>query len=237
LVGDRQVFVLDSGSITTSDKAAASGEATGQVPSGFRDASILITRSGWGALRERLEALLNGYHRQFPLRTGMPREEVKSRLASYVTRLTSRLFNELVERAVAEGWLAETGSALRLASHQITFTAKQQQAVDYLLYTFRQEPYTTPSVTQCEEQVSSEVLSALVEQGHLIKLNDDVIFLTETYDGMHDRVVDHLKEHGSITVAQVRDMFGTSRKYALAFLGHLDEKRITRRVGDERVLR
>ena len=219
LVGDEQVFVLDG------------------APSGFRDASFLITRSGWGALRERMEALLNGYHRQFPLRAGMPREEVKSRLASYVTRLTSRLFNEIVERAAAKGWLAETGGTIRLASHQITFTPKQQQAVDYLLYTFRQEPYTTPSVTQCEEQVGSEVLSALVEQGHLVKLKEDVIFLVETYGEMHDRVVAHLGEHGSITVAQVRDMFGTSRKYALAFLGHLDEKRITRRVGDERVLR
>ena len=133
--------------------------------------------------------------------------------------------------------VGRAGGALRLASHQITFTPKQQQAVDYLLYTFRQEPYTTPSVTQCEEQVGSEVLSALIEQGHLVKLNEDVIFLTETYEEMHDRVVAHLREHGSITVAQVRDMFGTSRKYALAFLGHLDEKRITRRVGDERVLR
>jgi len=46
-----------------------------------------------------------------------------------------------------------------------------------------------------------------------------------------------LKEHGRITVAQVRDMFDNSRKYALALVGYLDEKRITRRVGDERVLR
>ena len=219
LVGDQQVFVLDG------------------ATSGFRDASFLITRSGWGALRERLEVLLKRYHGQFPLRAGMPREEVKSRLASYVSRLSSRLFNEIVERAVAEGWLAETGAGLCLASHQIAFTPKQQQAVDYLLYTFRQEPYTTPSVTQCEDQVGSEVLSALIEQGRLLKLNDDVIFLTETHEDMQGRVVAHLREHGTITVAQVRDMFGTSRKYALALLGHLDEKRVTRRVGDERVLR
>jgi selenocysteine-specific elongation factor len=167
----------------------------------------------------------------------MPREEVKSRLGSYLPKLTSRLFNEIVRRATKEGWLVETGSVIRLARHQATFTAKQQQAVDYLLYTFRQEPYTTPSVTQCEEQIGPEVLNALLEQGQLIKLNADVVFLTETYEGMRDRMVAYLQEQGSITVAQVRDMFDTSRKYALAFLGYLDEKRITRRVGDERVLR
>ncbi|MFN2243538.1 MAG: selenocysteine-specific translation elongation factor [Anaerolineae bacterium] len=225
LLRDGQAFVLDSGLAADSGRPAV------------RDASFLITRSGWGALRERMESLLGGYHSQYPLRGGMPREEAKSRLAPYVAQLTSRLFNEIVEQAVSEGWLAEAGGAIRLASHQINFSPKQQQAVDYLLYTFRQEPYTTPSVAQCEEQVGSEVLSALVEQGDLIKLGDDVIFMTETYNEMVNRVVAHLKEQGTITVAQMRDMFGTSRKYALAFLGHLDEKRITRRVGDERVLR
>ncbi|MCI0888410.1 MAG: SelB C-terminal domain-containing protein, partial [Chloroflexi bacterium] len=50
------------------------------------------------------------------------------------------------------------------------------------------------------------------------------------------RVTDHLRQHGKVTVAEVRDMFGTSRKYALAVLEHLDEEHVTRRVGDERVL-
>jgi len=224
LIKDEQVFVLGN-----QEPAARAWP----LPA----TSYLITRSGWGALRERTEKMLAEYHGMFPLRAGMLREEVKSRLVRYQPKLTPKLFNEIVRRATQEGWLVETGSTIRLAQHQATFTAKQQQAVDFLLYTFRQEPYTTPSVTQCEEQVGAEVLSALLEQGQLVKLNEDVIFLTETYEGMRDRLVAYLQEHGTITVAQVRDQFGTSRKYALAFLGYLDEKRITRRVGDERVLR
>jgi selenocysteine-specific elongation factor len=203
----------------------------------WSDSSYLITRSGWGAVRERVEGLLGDYHQQFPLRAGMLREEVKSRLGRHIPDLTPRLFNEIVARAREEGWLAEVGSAIQLASHQVTLTPRQQQAVDYLLYTFRQEPYTPPSVAQCEEQLGSELLNALIEQGQMIKLSEDVIFLTETYEVMRDRIIAHLKEHGSLTVAQVRDMFGTSRKYVLALVGYLDEQRITRRVGDERVLR
>jgi selenocysteine-specific elongation factor len=231
LVHEGQILVLDSR--FPMDEAAAS------VP----DSGFLVTRSGWGALRERVEALLDDYHRQFPLRTGMPREEVKSRLAQHLSSLRAmptRLFNEVVSRATKESWLAEAGTAgdrIRLGSHQARFTDRQQQAVDYLLYSFQQQPYATPSVAQCEEQVGGEVLNALIDQGQLIRLNEDVIFLTETYEGMRDRIVETLKEHGSITVAQVRDLFGTSRKYALALVGYLDEKRITRRVGDERVLR
>jgi selenocysteine-specific elongation factor len=216
------------------------GAAQGNPAAGGRawsDSSYLVTRSGWGGVRERIETLLRGYHRQFPLRAGMLREEVKSRLGRYIPSLGARLFNEVVARGTEEGWLAEAGSSLQLASHEVALTPRQQQAVDYLLYTFRQEPYTTPSVAQCEEQLGSELLNALLEQGQLIKLSEDVIFLTETYEEMRDRIVAHLKETGSLTVAQVRDMFGTSRKYALALVGYMDEQRITRRVGDERVLR
>jgi len=199
--------------------------------------AFVISCSGWGAVRERLESLLGEYHRQFPVRRGMPREEVKSRLGRYVARLTPRLFNEIVTQAAREEWLVEEGGTIRLAAHQAAFTPRQQQAVDYLLHTFREAPYLTPSVSQCEEQVGTEVLSALIEQGRLVTLNEDVILLTETYETMRDRVVAYLQEQEGITVAQVRDMFGTSRKYALALVGYLDEQRITRRVGDERVLR
>jgi selenocysteine-specific elongation factor len=225
LIGEGQVLVLEGGVHQPDSEPAV------------RASSFVITRSGWGALQERLEGLLGEYHRQYPLRAGMQREEVKSRLARYIPELTPRLFTEIVDRARGEGWLAEDGASLHQASYQASFSTKQQQAVDYLLYTFRQDPYVTPSVSQCEEQVGAEVLNALIEQGQLVKLSEDVIFASETFEGMRDRVVAYLQEQGSVTVAQVRDMFGTSRKYALAFLGYLDEKRITRRVGDERVLR
>ena len=65
----------------------------------------------------------------------------------------------------------------------------------------------------------------------------NVLLLRETYDAMVKGITDYIRAHGSITVAQVRDQFGTSRKYALALMERLDELKITRRVGDERVLR
>ncbi len=223
LIGEGQILTLDG----------SDGET---VP----ESSFLVTLSGWNALQERLESLLADYHRQFPLRAGMPREEVKSRLGRTVADLSPRLFNEIVARATREGWLAESGQAndrLRRAGHQVTFGPAQQRAVDELLSAFRREPYTTPSVAQAEERVGSDVLAALLEQGVLIRLGEDVLLLAGTYEEMRERIVAHLQANGTLTVAQVRDMFDTSRKYALALLGYMDERRITRRVGDERVLR
>jgi len=227
LVGEGQVLTL-----------AARGATPGADPAAApQDSAFIISRSGWGAIRERLEELLEDYHRRQPLRAGAPREEVKSRLATHVPALTPRLFNDLVARAVDEGWLAETAGTVHRASHRAAFSAKQQQAVDYLFYAFGQNPYTTPSVAQADEMVGTEVLNALIEQGRLVKLSDEVIFLAETYEEMRDRVVTFLKQNERITVAEVRDLFNTSRKYALALAGYLDEQRITRRVGDDRVLR
>jgi selenocysteine-specific elongation factor len=64
-----------------------------------------------------------------------------------------------------------------------------------------------------------------------------VLLLHETYGELTTWVREHIAEHGSLNVGQVRDAFNTSRKYALALMEYLDDQRITKRVGDDRVLR
>jgi selenocysteine-specific elongation factor len=82
-----------------------------------------------------------------------------------------------------------------------------------------------------------ELLAYLAEHERVVPVADGVIFTPEAYRRMVADVIEHLRRECTITLAQVRDMFSTSRKYAQALLEHLDERRITRRVGDERVLR
>jgi selenocysteine-specific elongation factor len=67
-------------------------------------------------------------------------------------------------------------------------------------------------------------------------VSEDLVFSTAAYNRMVERVTEHLRSHGTITVAEARDLFGTSRRYVLPLLEHLDQKRVTRRQGDERVL-
>jgi selenocysteine-specific elongation factor len=82
-----------------------------------------------------------------------------------------------------------------------------------------------------------DLLAYLADQGRVVPVGEGVVFTKEAYEAMVARVRAHLEREGTVTLAQVRDLFGTSRKYAQALLEHLDEQRITRRVGDERVLR
>lgn len=196
------------------------------------DAAFVTTPGAWQALVGRLANLLAAYHGQYPARLGMPKEEVKSRL-----KMPPRLFAEVVRRAAAEGVVADDETTLRLPSHTPHFRPDDRAKVDTLLAAFRRSPYATPSIAECEQAVGAEIFNALVEQGRLVKVSADVVFLAETYQEMVDRVVRFIQENGSITVAQVRDLFNASRKYALALMEHLDQRKVTKRVGDERVLR
>jgi selenocysteine-specific elongation factor len=180
---------------------------------------------------------LNDFHTQYPLRGGMAREELKSRVQGR-DRWPARLFNEMLARAATDQVLVEAGGELLTRpDFRATFSPSQQTRVDALLAAFRRQPYAPPSMAESVAQADTEIISALMYQGTLIRLSDDVLLLGETYNEMLGRIVDHIKQTGSITVAQVRDMFNTSRKYALALMEHMDERKVTRRVGDERVLR
>jgi selenocysteine-specific elongation factor len=223
------------------DEALAEVEASGQLVSLETD-GLVTSRATWLKFQGDLERVLAQYHKSNPLRAGMPREELKSRLgqtleAAQRARWTARVFNALIGRTAQAGQVVTAGSLVRLAGHAVQFTAVQQVAIDALLADFRRDPHNTPSVKDCAARVGDEVLAALFEQGLLMPVSAEVVFLPETYNEMIARVRAHLSAHGTVTVAVVRDMFATSRKYVLALLEHLDGQGVTRRVGDERVLR
>jgi len=134
------------------------------------------------------------------------------------------------------GEVSGTGGFIRLPGFVPTLTTVQQQQVERLLRQFSENPYTPPIHAEAEALVGAEILTLLIEQGRLVKIGDGVLFLRETYDEALTRLVAYVRAHGKITAAQARDVLGTTRKYVLPLLEHMDERRITRRIGDERVL-
>jgi len=193
---------------------------------------LLATRSWWEDLVGRVSRELASFHERFPLRAGMPREALRSGL-----KLEARVFNAAMARAAAEGLIHDEGALVWLPSHAVRLTPVQQQQVDALLARFRRQPYTTPSVKEAIAAVGEEVFSVLIGRGDLIQVSPDVVFLPKTYEEMVTRIRSHIEREGTITLAETRDLFDTSRKYAQAILEHLDEVGITRREGDARTLR
>jgi len=133
--------------------------------------------------------------------------------------------------------VTDSGPLLKLPTHEITLTLDQQASVERLLALFHHDLHNTPSAKDAAGIVGDEVLAVLIARGDLISVSAEVLFLRETYEKMVAEIRAYLLERHTITVAQVRDRFATSRKYALALMEHLDAAGLTQRQGDERVLK
>jgi selenocysteine-specific elongation factor len=195
-------------------------------------ADLFIAASGWATLRHKMRGELSAYHAANPLKVGMPREELKSRLG-----LETKTFNLVIDQALKENGVAITGAMLHLPGFHITFKAEQQKIIETLIRKFQATPWNTPSSKEAEQIVGAPVLAALIELGQLIKLSEEVLLLPETYQAGVETIRAHLNVYKTITVAQVRDLFTTSRKYALALMEYLDAQGVTKRQGDERILK
>lgn len=193
-----------------------------------RPTDLLMTASGWQRLNVTINSLLTAHHRQFPLRPGMPKEELRRRL-----NLSARLFDRVIALAATRASLVDEGATLRAVDHQIRFSTTQQQAAERILAALAAEPTAPPSLSEIEAE--PELMAALAHQGQIVRVNESAAFLTTSYQAMVDWTLTTIDTTGSVTVAGLRDHFATSRKHALALLEHLDQRRLTRRQGDARI--
>ncbi|MDP7587453.1 MAG: selenocysteine-specific translation elongation factor [Dehalococcoidia bacterium] len=190
--------------------------------------AVVYSTQGWAILKSKVASALQLYHTQYPLRQGVPAQEVRSRL-----NLSQPVYQRALVRLVEEQIVVDERQSLRLPDHEISLTPKMEEEASAYLNSLQQDPYSPPS----DQKISRELLSVLIDQGKVVRVTDGVVFDARTYREMTDRIVQHLKDQGNITVAEARTMFDTSRKYILPLLEHMDQQQITRRTGDERVLR
>jgi selenocysteine-specific elongation factor len=196
------------------------------VAAGEGGNKMLLTASGWERLTGKVTAALNDYHRKFPARTGMPKVELSGRL-KLGTYAAAALAN-MIEKDI----IVEEGGYLRLPSHSIRLTPAQQGKIDAFLESLTKNPYSPPADLIPEP----DLLNMLIGQGKAVKVSDGIVFGAAVYEEMVTKIKDRIKTNGRVGLAEVRDMFGTSRKYAQALLEYLDGEKVTRRVGDDRVL-
>ena len=190
--------------------------------------AVVYSAQGWAILKSKVASALQLYHTQYPLRHGVPAQEIRSRLD-----LSQPVYQRALVKLVKEQVVVDERQSLRLPDHEITLTPKMEEEASAYLKSLQKDPYSPSS----DLKVSSELLSVLIDQGKVVRVTDGVIFDASAYREMTERIVQHLKDEGNITVAEARTMFDTSRKYILPLLEHMDQQQITRRTGDERVLR
>jgi len=194
----------------------------------------LFSTEAWAAVSERARRELGAYHRAHPLRPGMPREELKSRLG-----LQPAAFAPVLAVLVTEAAVVERDGGVALPDHQVLIDSDSDGPAGRLLELVGRQPFAPPSLPEAMREAGAgpEIVRALVQRGELVRLSEDVAFTRGAYEEAVALVREIVAATGSVTVASLRDRMGASRRPVLALLEHLDAERLTRRVGDERVLR
>ncbi|MCY4019858.1 MAG: selenocysteine-specific translation elongation factor [Chloroflexi bacterium] len=190
------------------------------------DASSFWSTDSWQKLADRALAQLRAFHSAQPLRLGMPRAQLRSRLDVKLSLLDH--FVAADERIAAEGNL------LRLQDHEVVFDDAQRAKIDQLMRLLQEQPYTPPSIDEMNDMVGEDVARGLLDLRRLVNVNDRIAFASADYDLMVSEIRQKIRADGEIDAKTLRDRFGTSRKYAIALLEHLDSLGITQRVGDVR---
>lgn len=233
-----------TGGLTAAELAARLGLASEQVEPMLaqqaqqgvvhRAGPTWFAHASWQEKADRIASTLAAYHRAQPLRAGMSREELRSKLG-----LEAEVFSGIVSQLVRDGTLAERGAELALPGHQPGLTAEQETAANAFLAELELQPFNPPPLGDLmrRHQLTPRLLQYLIAQRRVVRLNDETVFARTAYDDAVHRIRTHLAEHQTLTVAAARDVLGSSRRYVLPLLEWLDAQKITRRVGDDRILR
>ena len=187
--------------------------------------------AGWiFAMGARAQAALAAWHRRYPLRPGIGGEALRTELG-----VDRRPWIELLARWQGEGWLRMRGEWLWLAGHDPLPSAAQEREADRLLTRLGQVGYAPPGQPElppCDD----EILEWLIEQGRIVRIAPALLMAREPYEEMVTWALGTARRDGQVAVVALRDRFSTSRKVAVALLEYLDGLRLTRRLGDARVL-
>lgn len=191
-------------------------------------------------LKQAILSSLADYHGRFPLKPGMPKEELSAQLSRPVE---VKLYNFALRQLVEQNLIVTEMEWVRLVSHK-TDLSKDEEAIRIKVErTYReaalQPPFfkevapTLPGVSRQHQ----DVLEWMLSQGSLVKVKEDLYFHTEALSQLQERLVSFLREQGEITTPQFKDMTGASRKYTIPLLEYFDGQKLTIRIGDTRRLR
>lgn len=213
-------------------KFSGSGELTEITP------QIFIHKKVFDETEARFLKILDEYHKRNPLRAGMKKEELRSRL---LPRCDAALANSLLEIFYRNGKVKENGQYVRKSDFSVQYSPSQKKLFDILNERFLKENFETSSVDEIKLQYAGEkelkiVLEAMGDSGCIVFLTPQIVMHHEAYEHAKTMLVDFCRENGEISLPQFRDLIGSSRKYALALLEYFDRRGLTRKSGDARIL-
>ncbi len=205
-----------------------------------KEQRLYVHKTGFGGLQKNMTVHLQAYHDKNPLKEGMPKEELKSKLP---TTAGTRVFTMALNQMTADKTVVQEGDSVKLTTHKVSLGEDQagmkKKISGIYLENGLQPPYFKEVVNTFDYDSShaKDVLMLLVAEGVLIKAKEDLYFHTEPMRGLKEKLIAYLQTHGEITTPQFKEMTQASRKYVIPLLEYFDANHVTLRVGDSRKLR
>jgi len=212
-------------------------QAAGRVIAVDRD--WFIHPDSFARLRTLVVEALAAFHHASPLKPGMSREELRSRAGG----ADERVFAFLLSALGVDGTVKTERDKVRLASHEVRLSPEQQRIIDRLEEDFLRAEAAPPSAEEALGRAGlggdeeHELFQVLVQAGKLVRVKESLFFHTRALDAIQTKLVALLRERKEIGPADIKDLLGISRKYAIPLLEFFDQRRVTARVGERRILR
>jgi selenocysteine-specific elongation factor len=197
--------------------------------------SWLIDKNYWQEQKTKFMNRLNREYELYPLQTGFP----LNKFQSYFYYLKPEIVNYLVDSLINIDKIGLKKGILFLLSRKPEVSSQQQVLISKILKILKDNPTNPPNEKMLISQIagSKEIIDFLIQEGEIVKLSEGILLESKNYDIMKNKLIDFLKINGSISIAQVRDLLGISRKYIIPLLNKMDEEKITQRRENVRILK
>ena len=187
------------------------------------------------ALRQKMEDALKTYHSKHPYRYGMKKAEIHN---TFLKKVKPNVFDAYVDYLIENNLLGRKDEYLHLPGYEVPKDSAYQSIEKLIIGTFEKAAYDFVRFSEIDfgkvpRETAEDVMLMLMDEGTCLRINDEMFTLTSLMNNAKDKIVEHLKSNDLITIAQVRDMFSTSRKSAKPILEYMDSIKVTKKTGGE----
>jgi len=199
--------------------------------------NVLITSRWLERIRQDILSLARHFHDAHPLLAGINKEELRAAKWGY-----PELFDGVVAALLREKKLEADGELLRLPGRGVVLRDEEAESKSQIEQAFAKAGLQVPALKDVlaslpvDKVRAQKILTLLLRDRVLIKLSDDLVFHRDALEAMRRQIVAQKTKTPKLNVGNFKDLFGVTRKYAIPLLEYLDRERVTRRVGDERVI-
>ena len=185
--------------------------------------------------------ILDDFHKKNPINSGMPKEEFRNKFKSVIICDDMKQIEAFIDVLITNGVVKELNGMISRRDFHVEFTDKQKKLEAQLESIYKKAGVEPPEVAEVikldrDSKLIQQMLEAMCTSGKLQKLNYQYYMYSETFEAVMKALIGHIKENEKITLAEFRDLIGSSRKYAMLILEHTDERKITKMSGEHRVL-